>query len=176
MRTISVLLVIAAFAVAGCGDEEGDTAAKPPADDAGMKKDDASMKKDDASMEKDDAAMKKDGKAASITLGDSELTQYAGTYDSIHAKIHISPDDGALVLKVEYKPEMLVALRESGEDEPPDYPPFPLGILPPPGDNYIVTGGPAKGMKGYFVRDESGAIQSVHVGGRLATRVGDRPE
>lgn len=110
-----------------------------------------------------------------ITLGDSELTQYAGTYDSIHAKIHISTEDGALVLEVEYKPEMLEALRESGEDEPPDYPPFPLGILPPPGDNYIVTGGPAKGMKGYFVRDESGDVQSVHVGGRLATKVGDRP-
>jgi CubicO group peptidase (beta-lactamase class C family) len=107
-----------------------------------------------------------------IRLGDSELTEYAGTYDAIHAKVHISADDGGLVLNVEYKPEMLAALRESGEEEPPDNPPFPLGILPPPGDQYIVTDGPAKGMKGYFVRDESGAIQSVHVGGRLATKVG----
>jgi CubicO group peptidase (beta-lactamase class C family) len=108
-----------------------------------------------------------------ITLGDSELTEYAGTYDTIHAKVHIAAESGGLLLEVEYKPEMLAALRESGEDEPPDYPPFPLGILPPPGDQYIVTDGPARGMKGYFVRDESGAIQSVHVGGRLATRVGE---
>jgi hypothetical protein len=26
-------------------------------------------------------------------------------------------------------------------------------------------------MKGYFVRDASGAVTGVHVGGRLATRV-----
>jgi CubicO group peptidase (beta-lactamase class C family) len=106
-----------------------------------------------------------------IILVDSELTQYEGTYDTIHAKVHISAADGGLSLEVEYKPEALAELREAGEEEPPDYPPFPLGILPPPGDQYIVTDGPAKGMKGYFVRDDSDQIQSVHVGGRLATRV-----
>jgi hypothetical protein len=55
-----------------------------------------------------------------------------------------------------------VALREYAPD---------VIILPGPGDRYIVTDGPAKGMKGYFVRTPDGDVQSVHVGGRLATRV-----
>jgi hypothetical protein len=34
-----------------------------------------------------------------------------------------------------------------------------------------VPEGDAKGMKGYFARDENGVIEGVHVGGRLAERV-----
>ena len=61
----------------------------------------------------------------------------------------------------------------AGDEAPDDSPPFPIGILPGPGDRYIVTDGPAKGMKGYFVRSPDGAVESVHVGGRLATRITD---
>lgn len=106
-----------------------------------------------------------------VTLGDTELALYTGTYETIAAKVHITAADGGLLLKVEYKPETLAELREAGEDEPEEYPAFPLGILPGEGDQYIVSDGPAKGMKGYFVRDSSGDVASVHVGGRLATRV-----
>ena len=76
-----------------------------------------------------------------------------------------------LALKAEIKPETLAKLVEDGEEPPDDAPPFPLGILPGPGDRYIVTDGPAKGMKGYFVRRADGSVESVHVGGRLATKV-----
>jgi hypothetical protein len=34
----------------------------------------------------------------------------------------------------------------------------------------VVSDGPAKGMKGYFVRNASGEVEAVHMGGRLATR------
>jgi hypothetical protein len=76
------------------------------------------------------------------------------------------------VLTAEIKPEALAKLVETGE-EPPENPPFPLGILPGTGDRYIVIDGPAKGMRGYFVRSAEGDIESVHVGGRLATRVAE---
>jgi hypothetical protein len=37
-------------------------------------------------------------------------------------------------------------------------------------DKYLLADGPAKGMRGYFVRDEAGAITGINFGGRLATR------
>jgi hypothetical protein len=45
-------------------------------------------------------------------------------------------------------------------------------MLPGDGDRYIVPEGPAKGMRGYFVRDDAGRIVGIHVGGRYAERVG----
>jgi CubicO group peptidase (beta-lactamase class C family) len=105
-----------------------------------------------------------------VALGDAALEAYTGDYETIAAKCHISTHSGGLLLKVEMKPETLAVLREQGE-EAPDQPPFPLGILAGDGDRYIVADGPAKGMKGYFVRGPGGTVDSVHVGGRLATRV-----
>jgi predicted lipoprotein with Yx(FWY)xxD motif len=64
MKTISLLLLIALLAVAGCGDDD-DAPAGGGSEDAAMKKDDAAMKKDDAAME--------NGKGTTITLGDSEF-------------------------------------------------------------------------------------------------------
>jgi CubicO group peptidase (beta-lactamase class C family) len=108
-----------------------------------------------------------------LTLDDEQLADYAGTYETIAATAFITLDGkGGLELKAEIKPETLAKLVDEGE-EPPDSPPFPLGILPGPGDRYIVTDGPAKGMKGYFVRNPEGGVQSVHVGGRLATKVAE---
>jgi CubicO group peptidase (beta-lactamase class C family) len=111
-----------------------------------------------------------------VALGDAQLAVYAGTFETIAAKVHITAKDGGLLLKVDPKPEALAELREMGEDEPEEQPPFPLGILPGDGDQYIVSDGPAKGMKGYFVRGSSGDVESIHVGGRLAVRVSDVPE
>jgi predicted lipoprotein with Yx(FWY)xxD motif len=74
MRTIAMLLALAALAVAGCGDDDGDSGSNGASDEAAMeKKDDAAMeKKDDAAMEKkDDAAMEKSG--TTITLRDSDF-------------------------------------------------------------------------------------------------------
>jgi CubicO group peptidase (beta-lactamase class C family) len=104
-----------------------------------------------------------------ISLGDAQIAQYVGTYETIAAWAELVAEEGKLAFNVTIKPEVLEQLREQGEDvdEPP---PFPIGLLPGEGDRYIVTDGPAKGMKGYFVRDPSGKVEAVHVGGRLATR------
>ena len=105
-----------------------------------------------------------------IKLDDDKLDEFSGIYETIAAICKIYPEEGDLFIKVALKPEMLAKIRESGEDEPDDQPPFPLGILPGDDDQYIITDGPAKGMKGYFVRGDGDQIDAVHVGGRLATR------
>jgi CubicO group peptidase (beta-lactamase class C family) len=104
-----------------------------------------------------------------VALGAEQLADYVGTYETVAAIATITSDDdsGGLVLVAEIKPEALEKLAE----EAPENPPFPLGLLPGPGDRYVVTDGPGKGMKGYFVRNAAGAVESVHVGGRLATKV-----
>lgn len=105
-----------------------------------------------------------------VAAPDDVLAEYTGTYETVAATADIAADDGGLVLTVDMKPETRARLHEEGE-EVPDQPPFRLGLLPGEGDRYIVTDGPAKGMKGYFVRGDDGAVEAVHVGGRLATRV-----
>jgi len=85
-------------------------------------------------------------------------------------------DPGRLMAKVAINPDYLEKLREQGEDEPDEQPPFPFGMLPGPGDRYIITEGPAKGMKGYFARNTDGDVEAVHVGGRLATKTAKVPE
>jgi CubicO group peptidase (beta-lactamase class C family) len=111
-----------------------------------------------------------------IRLEADKLEQYAGMYETISAFAKITVNDGGLLLKVDIKPETAKELYDAGEDPPPEYPAFPVGLLPGDGDRYIITEGPAKGMKGYFVRDDDGKIEAVHAGGRLATRTGPVPK
>lgn len=106
-----------------------------------------------------------------ISLGDTALAEFVGSYETIAAEVSITAEAGQLVVRTKPKPEMLRQLREEGhevEDEPT---PIPIGILPGEGDRYVVVGGPAKGMKGYFKRDDSGRVIGIHLGGRMSTRV-----
>jgi CubicO group peptidase (beta-lactamase class C family) len=105
-----------------------------------------------------------------VKLSDEALAPYVGTYETVAAIAKITAADGGLVLNVEIKPEARAQLFEEGE-EVPEQPPIPLGMLEGDQGFYIVTDGPAKGMRGYFVRNDDGTVDSVHVGGRLATRV-----
>lgn len=106
-----------------------------------------------------------------IALGDNELAQYTGQFETVAATVDIEAADGRLLLKINYKPETLRELQEAGEEDPAEQPPIPIGLLPGDGDRYIVADGPAKGMKGYFARDDDGRVAAAHIGGRLATRV-----
>ncbi len=111
-----------------------------------------------------------DADPEALVLGDAALAGYAGTYEVLHAFAHVVAKNGGLEITVELKAEAKERLRAEGEDVDQEQPPIPIGLLPGEGDRYIVTDGPAKGMKGYFMRDESGEISGVHVGGRLATK------
>lgn len=101
---------------------------------------------------------------------DEELAEFTGSFDTIALEVEVTARDGALDAAVSYKPETLRALREAGDDEPEEQPPFRLGMVAGT-DQYVITEGPAKGMRGYFSRDASGRVDGVHLGGRLVSRV-----
>jgi CubicO group peptidase (beta-lactamase class C family) len=103
-----------------------------------------------------------------IKLDDAALAEYAGTYSTIAVTCHVTTSDGGLLVKAEIDPEVW---KQISDDEPTDEPPLRIGMLEGPGDRYIVPEGEAKGMKGHFVRDASGKISGLHLGGRLANRV-----
>ncbi|HSK24579.1 MAG TPA: serine hydrolase domain-containing protein [Egicoccus sp.] len=106
-----------------------------------------------------------------VDLPADELADYAGSYATIAATVEITAAGGGLSAEVQIKPEVLEQLGESGEEsEVGEERPYPLGLLAGEPDRYVVTDGPAKGMKGYFVRDATGRVTGVHLGGRLATR------
>jgi hypothetical protein len=54
---------------------------------------------------------------------------------------------------------------------PPDYAPAAMGLLPGDGDEYIITEGGLQGQRGFFTRDEDGAIVAVDLAGRVSYRV-----
>lgn len=107
-----------------------------------------------------------------VKLDADALSPYVGEYETIAVFVHITSDEeaGGLLVTVEVKPETAKALAAEGEDIS-EQPPIPLGLLPGDGDRYVVTEGDAKGMKGYFVRDADGNVESAHIGGRLATKI-----
>jgi predicted lipoprotein with Yx(FWY)xxD motif len=87
MRTFSVLFLVGALAIAGCGGDDGGTAASAGSEDAAMEK-----KKDDAAMrkKKDDAAMEKKA-GTSITLQDSNFGRML--FDSNKQAIYVFEKD-----------------------------------------------------------------------------------
>jgi CubicO group peptidase (beta-lactamase class C family) len=101
---------------------------------------------------------------------EAELAAYVGRFETIASVCQVRIQGGGLLAQVEPKPEFLAQVHE---EAPPPEPPIPLGLIPG-GDRYVVTDGPAKGMRGYFRRDGGGRVDAIHLGGRLALRVGDR--
>lgn len=106
-----------------------------------------------------------------VSLSDDELGQYAGRYETIAAIADIAVDKGRLVVTSQPKAEMAAILGDDDDDNPP----IPLSLVAGDGDRCVVPEGPAKGMRGYFVRGGDGRVNAVHFGGRLAERIGDVP-
>jgi CubicO group peptidase (beta-lactamase class C family) len=103
-----------------------------------------------------------------VKLDDAKLAEYAGTYETIATVCHVTVADGGLSLLPEVRPEVWAKISQ---DEMPEPEAYPLGMLPGDGDRYVITEGEGKGMKGYFARNSDGAVEAVHIGGRLAQRV-----
>ena len=101
-----------------------------------------------------------------VELSAAELTRYTGEFETAATLAYVSAVDGGLVLRMELKPETKAELGEAV----PDYPPFPLGILPGQGDEYVITSGPAKGLRGSFVLEPDGAVSAVDLSGRVHAR------
>ncbi len=103
-----------------------------------------------------------------LNLTEDDLAEYTGDYRTIGAIAHLTVVDGQLQIKTEPTPEALERMRERGDEEPEEQPPYGITLLAD--DKYVLADGPAKGMRGYFVRDDSGKVFGINFGGRLATR------
>lgn len=93
--------------------------------------------------------------------------EVVGRYEIDAMNIDIATDGSRLTLSAAIKPE----IRAASDDEmPPDYPPATIGFLPEATDEYVVVDGGLAGQRGYFTRDESGAVIGVDLAGRLFSR------
>jgi CubicO group peptidase (beta-lactamase class C family) len=94
--------------------------------------------------------------------------EIGGRYENDVMTLTISTDGAGLTLEVLMKPEIRAA---ADKELPPDHAPFDFGLLPGEADEYIITGGAFKGQRGFFTRDDSGAVVGVDLAGRLFSRV-----
>src|SRR5262249_44223568 len=90
-----------------------------------------------------------------------------GEYDMESMSVTIAGDGTRLTLAAGIKPEIRAAAET---DLPPDYAPATIGKLPGDGDEYVVTEGGLAGQRGFFTRDERGAVIGIDLAGRVATR------
>lgn len=95
---------------------------------------------------------------------DARLDEYRGRYETAGGTADIEPAENALVIK----------LTPKGGFPTPDSPPGPT---PPPMraafyavDRFVVTDPPMGDMRGSFLRDGSGQIEWMRLGGRIARR------
>jgi CubicO group peptidase (beta-lactamase class C family) len=103
-----------------------------------------------------------------IPYDEARAREIAGRYDIEAMTLVIASTGTGLNLACGIKPE----IRAASDDEmPPDYAPAAIGLLPGDTDEYIVTEGGMEGQRGFFTRDENGAIVGVDLAGRLFTRV-----
>jgi len=92
--------------------------------------------------------------------------EVAGQYESDAMILVVEADEVAMRLTVGIKPEIRAA---ADTEMPPDYPPAAMGLLPD--DGYIITEGGLTGQRGFFARDERGAVVGLDLAGRAATRM-----
>jgi CubicO group peptidase (beta-lactamase class C family) len=96
--------------------------------------------------------------------------EFAGRYENDAQFLTIAATETGLTLEVDIKPEIRAA---ADKELPPGYPPAAIGLLPGDKDEYILTEGGMKGLRGFFTRDETGRVVGIDAGGRLYSRVPD---
>jgi CubicO group peptidase (beta-lactamase class C family) len=96
----------------------------------------------------------------------ARAAEVVGNYANEVMTATIGTDGAGLWLEVLMRPEIRAA---ADKELPPDYPPADFGLLP--GDGYVLTSGGMKGLRGFFTRDQGGAVTGVDLAGRLFTRV-----
>jgi CubicO group peptidase (beta-lactamase class C family) len=103
-----------------------------------------------------------------LPYDEARAREIVGRYETDAQMLTISTDGAKLTLEVGIKPEIRAA---ADKELPPDYPQADLGLLPGDADEYVITSGGLKGLRGFFTRDQRGAVVGVDAGGRLYTRV-----
>jgi len=95
--------------------------------------------------------------------------EVVGSYEDKVQNITIDIKDGSgLRIACRIKPEIRAAAKK---ELPPDHEPCDFGLLPGDKDEYIITSSALKGLRGFFSRDENGAVVGVDIGGRQYSRV-----
>ncbi len=102
-----------------------------------------------------------------LPYDEKRALEVIGRYETEAQRLTIREDEGRLTLEVGIKPEIRAA---ADKELPPDYPPEPIGLLSGGKDEYILLSGGLKSQRGFFTRDESGAVVGVDLAGRLFKR------
>jgi CubicO group peptidase (beta-lactamase class C family) len=103
-----------------------------------------------------------------IPYDEARAREIVGAYENDAMTFTIAADGTGMTLEVLLKPEIRAA---SDVEVPADYAPFDFGLLPGDGDEYIITSGGLEGQRGFFTRDESGAVAGVDLAARLFNRI-----
>ena len=101
-----------------------------------------------------------------LPYDEARAREVVGSYENDAMTGTICTDGAGLTLETLLKPEVRAVLDT---DPGPDPAPCDLGLLPR--DEYILTSGEFKGLRGFFTRDESGAVIGVDLAGRLFKRI-----
>jgi CubicO group peptidase (beta-lactamase class C family) len=103
-----------------------------------------------------------------IPFDAARAQELAGTYANAMMTFTVDTVGARLRLALRIKPE----IRQASEKAPPPDPePAEFGLLPGSSDEYIITSGEFKGQRGFFTRDENGAVVGVDLAGRSFSRV-----
>jgi len=103
-----------------------------------------------------------------LPYDETRAREIAGHYENDAMDLNITTDGTVMTLAVAIKPEIRAA---ADQELPPGYPREEIGLLPGDGDEYIITDGGMKGMRGFFTRDDGAAVVGIDVGGRMFSRV-----
>ena len=103
-----------------------------------------------------------------LPYDEAQARAVVGNYKNEVMTLTISAERTGLRLDVRMKSEIRAA---ADKELPPDYPPADIGLLPGDRDEYIITSGGMKGQRGFFTRDENGAVVGFDLAGRLFNRV-----
>jgi CubicO group peptidase (beta-lactamase class C family) len=101
-----------------------------------------------------------------LPYDETKAAEIVGSYQTDAQLITIRANEGKLTLAAGLKPE----IRAAHKEVPPDYEPADFGFLPGKPDEYIITNGGLKGQRGFFTRDEKGAVVGIDLAGRLYKR------
>lgn len=102
-----------------------------------------------------------------LVVGDDELAVFAGEYHTIAVIVTATVEQGRLAVAMRPKAWVAEVLGEQEDEERKVQVAFVAGERDP----FVIADGPAKGMPlGYFTRDARGAVDGIHLGGRLHTR------
>lgn len=103
-----------------------------------------------------------------IAFDAKRAQEIVGKYENKIQVITVESTGKKLTIAAGIKREVRAA---SDKELPADYPPAEMGLLPGDNDEYVVLGGGMKGQRGFFTRDEAGAITGIDIAGRSLTRV-----